>query len=105
MSSKTATEAKPAMHYFSRVKGISGGFEDGILYRGVMFRVSAECAPGSKEHLAIEDMYDPLVIFQPDDESEPLPGGTIERYEVFDIETRGMIVMYRMPYREKGGKR
>jgi hypothetical protein len=30
---------------------------------------------------------------------EPVPGEPYERYEVFDVETEDLIVMYRVPFR------
>ena len=105
MSSKAAIKPKASIHHFSTVSGFSGGSETGYLYKGVTFRVPADCALGSREHLAIERMYDPLVFFQPDADSEPVPGIPMERYEIQDIRNGDVVVMYRMPYRAKDGKK
>ncbi len=101
MSGESPIEPKASMHYFSTVRGITGGSENGLVYIGVTFRIPASVL-GTQEQIAFEEMYDPLVIFLPDEDSEPAFDVPMERYEIRDIEGGDVVVMYRMPYRAKG---
>jgi len=99
VSGKAATEPKATVHYLSSVKGITGESGNGLIYKGIVFRIPADSV-GSAKQIDFEEMYDPLLIFKPHDGSEPAFDLPIERYEIWDIETGEMVVMYRMPYRE-----
>jgi len=91
--------------YQSTVRGVSrreneklGKYND-FVYRGIVFSIPQEDFP-EKLH-----EYDfPFETFIKEfDECIPMPGGIIERHEIFDVNTGDVHVMYRVPYVVKPG--
>ena len=90
--------------YQSTVRGISRreaeeklGKEIDFIYKGIVFSIPREDFPEK----ILE--YEPHIetIIREFDDCIPMSGGMIERYEIFDIETGDVHVMYRVPYIEK----
>lgn len=85
------------MFYYSTIKGVESEEKD-VFYLGRVYRIP-EKAYGTEKHLQYE--IDPQDLLKDLGDLEPIPGGTIERYEVRDINTGDVHVMYRVPYRPK----
>ena len=83
--------------YCSTVRGISNVQpEKDIVYYGAVIRI-----PYSKVGTDEQDEYevDPTSLYSAiREKGEPVSGGIIERYEVFDVATQDLIIMFRIPF-------
>ena len=90
------------MLYYSTVKGLAN--KDGgpaTVFYGKVHRIPREDF-GARRQLNCEklpgDIIEEIRNSRPD--LDPLPFGPIERYEIFDVDTGDVFVMYRIPCRK-----
>ncbi len=88
--------------YWSTVKGLAN--KDGgpaTIFYGKVYRIPREDF-GTQRHFNHEkdpkDIIEEIRNSRPD--LDPFSSGPIERYEIFDVDTGDILVMYRIPCRK-----
>ncbi len=88
--------------YWSTVRGLAnqeGG--PATLFCGKVYRIPREdfgTQQGLNHEKMPEDIIEEIRNSRPD--IDPFSSGTIERYEIFDVDTGDILVMYRIPCRK-----
>ncbi|MCG3147246.1 MAG: hypothetical protein PCFJNLEI_00684 [Verrucomicrobiae bacterium] len=89
--------------YQSTVRGQANpDREKEVVYYGKAFRIllaQAVRMDNTNNLLSEARMLEEVLKTRPD--CEPVPGGPIERYEVFDSNTGDMWIMWRVPFQKK----
>ncbi len=93
------SEDRIPLVYISPQKGITQARTgEALRYYGKVTRIPREeLGKGS----ALTYDAHPEELLQDLKDAEPVAGGTVEQYEVEDMETGDLLIMWRVPYRQK----
>ena len=96
-------EAQIRLIYTSPQKGITQArTRESLRYYGKVIRIPRE-ELGKASALTYD--ADPEELLQDLKDAEPVLGGIVEQYEVVDMETGDLLIMLRVPYRQKPSTR
>lgn len=88
---------KAKIHYYATIRGISQlETQKDLVYYGLSYRIKRDDFTGAEHRKKEKEILDTIEGWL--DDGQVLKGGTIERYEVFDIESDDIIVMWRIPF-------
>lgn len=85
-------------HTVSSVRGLADQHTEGALYVGTVSRIAAR-EFDRMEDAAKRDCAKLPRLVRPTVYGTPIVPGPVERYEVYDIDTGDMLVMWRVPYK------
>ena len=97
-----ASSKEKVIVYYSTIRGITEQkTNEPTVYFGIVSRVPSKDVgdPNQFQHeVEPNEIMDKLSQLKG---IKPVPGGVWERYEVFDVDTGDMLMMYRVPCREE----
>jgi hypothetical protein len=99
------SEQKQEMWYISTARDFKGGTEPHRVYYGLTFRTKAEdlTTPAQLEQeQKVMDTIQAWMKESPLEEARFPKSAAIERYEVYEVETGDLLVMYRVPFEPIG---
>lgn len=93
-----ATTIIPPISYLSPIRGITAAQADiPVVYYGKILKVPGRLMGAAQ----VKMTTDPKTFLRTLPDEVPYPNGVIERYEIRDIDTGDLMVMWRVPYIKK----